>query len=190
MDLENPLSNHVFDGPTFMLRDTLYITTRTNVKLNATDKYSTVKNITYIKDGSAQTVFNQPFVVQGRGFHEVLYNATDQVNNIEARRRVAFVVDDQPPQIYSHFSANKYENTKEGGEVLGVYPKLTQIYLAATDDISGTAKIWYSINGASEVLFTDSIKDLTQGTYTIDIRCQDNVTNESRSRIRFAIGRF
>lgn len=190
MDIEDPLSDHDFDGPKFMLRDTLYITTRTNVKLKASDKYSTVKQINYQKDNDGIKAFSQPFVVQGRGFHEIYYTATDQVNNIESRRRIAFVVDDRPPQIYSHYSAQKYESVRQGSEVLGVYPQLTQIYLAATDDISGTAKIWYSVNGGSEQLFTDPIKNLSEGIYTIDIRCQDNVTNESRSRIRFAIGRF
>ncbi|MBN8587854.1 MAG: hypothetical protein J0L94_05970 [Rhodothermia bacterium] len=190
MDLEKPISDYVFDGPTFMLRDTLYITTRTLLKLPATDKYSTVKLVNYKKDTDPQKIFSKPFVIQGRGFHEVIFHAIDQVNNREANRRVAFVVDDRPPQIFSHLSANKYEDIRQGNEVLGVYPQLTQIFLAATDDISGTKSIWYSINGGKEMPFVGSIKGLKQGIYTIDIRAQDNVTNESRSRVRFAIGRF
>lgn len=190
MDLEKPISKYVFDGPTFFLRDTLYITTRTKLTLPASDQFSTIRQVNYKRDTDPQRAFSQPFIIQGRGFHEVYFNAVDQVNNKEAQQRVAFVVDDRPPQIFSHMSANKYEDVRDGSEVLGVYPQLTQIFLAATDDISGTKTIWYSINGGPEQLFRDPIRNLKQGVYTVDIRAQDNVTNESRSRVRFAIGRF
>lgn len=190
MDLEKPISEYTFEGPTFFLRDTLYITTRTELVLPAKDQFSSIKQVNFRKDADPQKTFSKPITIQGRGFHEVIFHALDMVNNRESDKRVAFVVDDRPPQIFNHMSANKYEDTRDGNEVLGVYPQLTQIFLAATDDISGTKTIWYSINGGAEQVFKDPIRNLKQGVYTIDIRAQDNVTNESRSRVRFAIGRF
>lgn len=190
IDLEQPRTNHSFDGPTFLMRDTLFITTRTFVRLPAQDTNAGVKKSMYELDGSPINQFSKPFVVEGRGFHEVYYHSFDKVNNREARKRIAFVVDDGSPQLFHHFSAAPFENLRHNGKNIGVYPKLTKIFLAATDDISGTKTIWYSLNNGPEKVFIDPIGNLPQGTYTLKYRAQDNVTNESRGQITFAIGRF
>ncbi len=191
MDLDAPTSRYALEGPTFHLRDTLYITDGTTIALEATDRASGVARIRYTKDEEPAQDYTSPISIREPGLHRLVFGAIDQVNNREANNRISFIVDKTPPEVFHHFSRAPYAQRQEGGETLGVYAKNTSLYLGATDDVSGTRQIYYSINDAPEQAYHGAVPGLTlEGLYTVQIRVEDNVRNTTVQTIRFYIGQY
>jgi hypothetical protein len=61
------------------------------------------------------------------------------------------------------------------------------LFLQATDNASGVAGIWYSIDGKREEKYEKPIRFDKKGKYTVRIRAQDNVGKISEKNLAFAI---
>ena len=189
MDMRPPTSKHVFNGPTYILRDTLYISAQTMISFDVEDMESGVHGTEYRKNDARNSPFSVPFNIPEAGFHQVYYASVDRVNNQETDQLVQLMVDNEPPVIFHNFSTTPYTRRTEDGEQLGVYAQNSTLFLAATDVMSGASKIYYSINNAPEVEYTGTVQGLDRaGLYTLNIRAVDNVANVREETLRFFIG--
>ena len=188
MDLDHPLSVATFSGPQFVLRDTLFISRRTLIRLEALDGASGVQNIDYTVDGSESQRYTEPVAVNEEGFHVVRFRSFDEVNNEEVEQGAAFIVDNTPPEIHVNLSTQPVASSGSGTPV---HPQFVQIFLGATDAAAGVSEITYRINGSEPIPYAGAIGDFELNTsYVIQVRAVDHVMNEAFETIRFAVGDF
>jgi len=76
----------------------------------------------------------------------------DNVENINVTG-FTFAVDNQPPEIYWHFSIKPNSIIQVDTETLPVYPTNVRIYLGESDNLTARNTIQYSLNG-SKINFT------------------------------------
>ena len=72
-------------------------------------------------------------------------------------------------------------------EGLARYPRGTAVFLAATDASSGSAGVWYSLDGGPEAPYRQPLEFPEAGSFALEVRAVDKVANETRKTIRFAV---
>jgi hypothetical protein len=182
LDLTGPSIRHRLRGPSFEAAGTNYISPATQIQLVGDDNESGLQYLTYSIDGnSSEIVYNEPFTINTTGLHSIELFGYDNVNNRNVSSAEVFV-DASPPEIFENYSARAI-GFEDG---IPVYPTYVTVYLAATDEIVGNDRIYYSLNGAKEVLYTKPIGQLRKDTkYNVAIRAIDKVGNESTKGIEF-----
>ncbi|MEM1270533.1 MAG: hypothetical protein AAGI08_10845 [Bacteroidota bacterium] len=189
VDVEPPVASHAFEGPVSTLRDTLYISSQTQIVLSAEDEASGVQGFLYALDGRSFADYAGSLTFERGAYHELTYFATDFVNNRAEPTLLRFYVDVAPPEIFSHFSVVPYAHRMEAGELLPVYPAGAALYLGATDTGAGATEIVYSVNGSPDRPHTSTVRGMDRpGLYEIRIRAEDAVGNRSEQTKRFLIG--
>jgi len=187
VDLTGPELKHQFIGETYRMRDTIFISPQTKVKLTGHDSESGLNKITYILDKEAEASFATDFQVHNGGLHHVDYFGYDNVSNMN-RADFEFVVDSEAPEIFAHFSVSPYKMKEIDGHFVEVYPPQTVLFLAATDKLTGYQQISYSVNNAPAKNYTGIIADLQKGNlYSIAITAYDKVKNSSKRTLQFFI---
>lgn len=178
LDKTPPIVSHLFSGAQFLTRDTIFITSETKVILKTADYESGAQKITYQLDKGTTNDYQSPLLVAGRGFHQVNMTGYDNVNNTK-ENSFFFIVDNEGPEIFWHLSIDKIGTQRlEGKESsIPVYPKHALLYLAATDAMVGTDKIYYSVDGAAEKLYLGPIKTSLPGLRTVKVRAVDKLGN-------------
>ncbi len=183
VDLVGPTLSHSYIGKHFITRDTVFLGKQSKIKLKATDTESGVQYISYSIDGKQkETIYTEPFSVAGNGKHLVECFGYDNVNNRNVKQFYVFV-DETPPLPSCTFSIEPYK-TEKG---LDVYPTYVVIYLSGVDKMTGTEKIYYSINGKLEKLYTSPISGFKQGEKTLKFRTVDKLGNEKQKSVRFIV---
>jgi len=182
LDLSGPNIEHKISGPSFEAAGVRYISPRTEISLIGSDPGSGLQYMTYSIDGeAAEKQYTEPFTINTSGKHDIELFAYDNVNNRNIGATSVFV-DASPPEIFPNYSTRPV-GIEDGKDV---YPPYLTIFFAATDDIVGNDKIYYSINGASEKLYTKPISGLRRNSeYKIDVRAVDKVGNETTRTINF-----
>jgi hypothetical protein len=182
VDLTGPVLGFKYVGEQFQKGDTIYLSARTKIQLNATDPESGLQYIAYNLDGQGgEQTYSAPFSIEASGTHVVEFFGYDNVNNRNAER-FTLVVDNTPPDIASQFSVSP---AAQEGEV-PVYPSYATIFLSATDTQTGYERITYSLNGAPEVVYAKPIQGLKKGeAYTLTIKAVDKLGNERVVEVRF-----
>ena len=149
IDMDAPEIDYNFTGDTYISRDTAFVTSDTDIKLTAKDADSGVKGIGYkINDGVGQN-YDAPFKLPGEGFYKVDFYGTDNVNNRNTKD-FFFVVDNTGPTIEHIFSMEPVGRIildEKDGKPIPVYTKGSKLFLAATDAVVDTVKIFYSFDG-------------------------------------------
>jgi large repetitive protein len=132
------------------------------VELTATDDVSGVAKTFYsVNDG--EFVEGTSFVVTEEGLNKVMFFSLDNAGNVEEIRTVEVKIDKTVPVTKS--------NVEEGW--------LNQAFtvdLTATDDLSGVAKIYYSVNGSQFVEGT-SVELAEEGIHQVSFYSVDNAGN-------------
>ncbi len=195
MDNRSPITGITYGSPQFFHRDTLFINHKTSIKLKAVDYESGVKKIDYSVNGDANS-YSAPFTISSEGFKTILFQATDNVNNLETQKTSYTFVDNTPPVIFHNFSIQAIGTKKRGGETISIYPNYTRLYLAATDKHCGTQSIKYSINGASFAEYSSpytldisEVRRFRKNTYhKVVVKATDKLGNESTKTFEFFIG--
>jgi hypothetical protein len=183
LDLTGPDISHNFTGPTFKTADELFLGPFTSIHLVAKDNQSGLQYISYSLDGvQAETRYDKPIVLNvSSGKHKIEMFAYDNVNNRNVHQTEVHF-DAGAPRILPNFSTNIIEQ-REGNPV---YPVYTVLFLAATDEIVGNDKIYYSINDGNEQIYSNPISNFQAGKkYDIKVRAVDKVGNESRQTVSF-----
>jgi len=178
LDLSSPQVSHTFQGSQFYTRDTLFVQSTTLVNLKAKDTESGIEKIGYSMNGELEQDYSEPFHFPSDGIYTVNYFARDNVGN-ENEADFTVVVDNQAPVIHTHWSIKPIgSKTLEDGRVVPIYSAHAKLYLAATDELIGTDKMYYSIDGGKEWLFSEPLKSFKKGLHSINIRATDILGNE------------
>jgi hypothetical protein len=182
VDLTGPALRHTYLGPKFQKGDTIFINNQTKIQLLAEDPESGLQKITYKINGTGDEVlYENAFTINEAGPHTVDYFGYDNVNNRNVSR-FYFIVDNDPPEIFHHFSIKPLR--EDGG--LPVYPAYTSLYLAATDWMVGGQYIRYAINEGKEQIYNGIIFGFEKGkTYKIKIFSSDKLGNSATKEINF-----
>lgn len=185
IDRMAPESKVSFEGPVFRNRDTLFLAGDTRISLNAIDKESGLKSISYsLNDVEAE--YKESFSGGIAGENVLEWSSTDHVNNHEDMQSLVFVVDKEGPSIHHHFSVEPIGEKTVRDEQYVIYPSNTKIYIGATDDVAGEESLKYSVNGG-KISETIPLSGLQPGNYTIDIEAADALENKTTKTIRFCI---
>ncbi|WP_462410721.1 OmpL47-type beta-barrel domain-containing protein [Neobacillus sp. Marseille-QA0830] len=128
------------------------------VDLTATDDFSGVEKTYYSINGSEYTT-GSSFVVSDPGVNTVTFFSIDRAGNIEDEKTVEVKIDKTAPETVANIEDKWYQ-----GDVA--------VELTATDDLSGVAHTYYSINGsefAEGTLFTVTDESVNKiSFYSVD----------------------
>ncbi len=181
VDLSPPKISHKFVGPQFHSRDTVFIRSNTDIKLYATDRESGVQRIGYKVDAGQENTYADKVNIMEEGMHEIEYTGYDNVNNAQTKK-FNFIVDNNPPIIYEHFSITPLR--EETG--VPIYSKHAIVFLAATDGITGNKTIHYKINGGPRRVYAGNISGFRPGQeYTISVEAVDQIGNKGLKEFKF-----
>ncbi len=185
VDLTGPSLSYKVTDEKFYARDTLFIGKNAKIHLKAYDKECGLKYISYSVDGEQREhKYIKPFSIEfKKGLHKIEYFGYDNVNN---RNIAEFSVytDAEGPEIKYIFSIKSIGN-KDG---LKVYPNYAMLFLSAYDRLTDISKIYYSLNGQPEILFTKFIKGFKENEVnTIKIRAYDILNNLTTTEYKFFI---
>jgi hypothetical protein len=187
VDLTGPSIGYAFEGRTFAKGDTVFINSTTKIKLSGSDNESGLQKILYSYGGDAQEqIFAAPFTVAGSGYRKLSIFGYDNVNNRNVKT-TEFVVDDQGPEVFHHFSVNAVK----AADGQSYFPSYTSLTLASTDGQTGSEKIMYSINGGAEVTYTLPLTGFTKNKkYEVKVSAYDKLGNKTVSEISFVTGTY
>ncbi|WP_210367205.1 hypothetical protein [Bacillus sp. REN3] len=134
-----------------------------SVKLASADKLSGVAKTFYSVDGSEFTE-GSAFAVSGDGFHQVSYYSIDYADNVEEAHSETVKIDTQAPVSVPNIEDKWYQDRFE-------------VEFAVTDNLSGPASTYYSVNGSD---FTEGTAFTIEqkGSYEIAYYSVDNAGNK------------
>jgi hypothetical protein len=183
VDLTGPDLNHSITGKYFTTRDTMFLGKHSKIKLTAKDPESGLQYISYSIDGvQEETVYTEPFTVEGDGEHLIEYFGYDNVNNRNINSFYV-VVDQEAPEAHHMFSIQPI-GIKEG---LHVYPNYVLVYLSGIDKKTGNDRIFWSLNDGLERLYASPVKGFKTGKNKLTYKVVDKLENEKYSEIEFFI---
>jgi len=183
LDLTAPKLSYSYKGAQFFDRDTMFITSETDVILKATDYESGVEKIGYTLNNGTEETYNAPFKINKEGVQQLSYFGVDNVKN-KKKDNFYVVVDNKGPEIFYHLSMDAIGSMslKDHDKPIPVFASHTVLYLAATDELVGTDKIYYSLDGGKEVLYTAPLKtNGKKGLRSLKVRAVDKLGNEATS---------
>ena len=180
LDKIPPVNTVSIVGDQHKVQGRIYVSSRTKVKITATDNKAGVESISYRLDGGATQKYSSPFSVPTKGgVRGINFYATDNVKNRNSSRSVASAVG--VSQIYMDNKAPatgiSYGSPKFFDRDTLFINNTSKVYLTARDYESGVQKVSYSVNGASAT-YTNPFTISNEGYQTILFRATDRVNNE------------
>jgi large repetitive protein len=143
---------------------------KVKVNLTATDDLSGVAKTFYSIDGSAYTEGNT-FTISTEGITQVSFYSVDNAGNKEAAKIEEVMIDNTAPVTKSDITDQWNSDA-------------VKVDLTATDNLSGVAKTYYSING-SEYLEGNSFTVTGEGVIQVSFYSVDNAGNEEAVKTEF-----
>jgi large repetitive protein len=143
---------------------------KVKVNLTATDNLSGVAKTFYSMDGSAYTEGNT-FTISTEGITQVSFYSVDNAGNKEAAKIEEVMIDNTAPVTKSDITDQWNSDA-------------VKVDLTATDNLSGVAKTYYSING-SEYLEGNSFTVTGEGVIQVSFYSVDNAGNEEAVKTEF-----
>ncbi len=186
IDITGPELGYKFIGPTLTLRDTLWIGPSTKIALTSTDKEAGVNRIEYTLNQGQNNRYLEPFVIAENGFYTMEFIGYDNVENINVTA-FTFAVDNQPPEIYWHFSIKPNSIIQVDTETLPVYPTNVRIYVGESDNLTASNTIQFSLNGSKNQLYSAPITNLAEGINELTILATDELNNTRTETVRFFV---
>lgn len=177
-------------GDQYQNRGRVFVSTRTKVKLEATDNKSGVQKLGFKIDGGEEVTYKEPFELpRTAGKHEIIYFATDKVNNDfrslfdeSVSGRQALDIDMTAPEIKYDFSGDTFTSRDTA-----FITSKTLVGLNASDTESGVKGIGYKINGSKGQDYTEKFALEEEGVYTVDFYGTDQVNNRNSSTFTFVV---
>ena len=177
-------------GDQYQNRGRVFISTRTKVKLAATDNKAGLNKIWFKIDDGQETPYTEPFELpRTPGKHIIEYFASDKVNNDfrslfdeSASGRESLDIDIEAPTIDFNYAGTQYFSRDTA-----FITSNTDIALSATDDDSGVKAIGYKINNGQGQVYASPIRLPEEGTYTIDFYGTDQVNNRNSKAFFFVV---
>ncbi|MCH8841700.1 MAG: hypothetical protein IID61_01875 [SAR324 cluster bacterium] len=187
LDVKPPQADLKFGGEHYFNRSIHYVTSATDIGLTVKDDLSGVQSYNFVLDRIALAAMTQTFRIDKEGAHDLVYFATDNVNNRTPDHPAKIFVDNTAPEIFAHFSVASIGAPARADGSGGAYPLKTLLYLAATDLHAGVREITYKINKDKANKYEKAIRLTEPGQYTVAVTSVDNVGNTSRRSIKFDI---
>ncbi len=187
VDLSGPELSYRFSGPSFVIRDTIYLNQESKIILTGKDAESGFKEIDYQLNGNTLKKYTEPFSIEEEGFYNITYNGYDNLQNSNMGN-VLVQIDNTGPEVFNRFSITSNKVKSIEGERLTVYPPHVVLFLSSTDKYSGLDKITYQINGSNELAYSSLIENFKRETvYTIIVNVTDKLGNKNSEEIKFYI---
>ena len=187
VDLGAPWVGHSFKGPVFSARDTLYISNRTLINLEAKDNESGIQKIEYQLDSSELKQYSEPLRLATEGNHNIVMYGYDNIDNM-TKQDFQVIVDTTGPAIYERFSTMPLGATETDGVNIINYPPYVVLFLSATDIRSGYESLSFSINNSAYMPYLHEIKPiLIPPLNLINVRATDKLGNKTEKEIKFLI---
>jgi hypothetical protein len=187
VDLNAPQISHSIKGASILLRDTLFISPRTQIVVNAVDHESGLNRIIYRISNFPETEYKAPFNITEQGFHQVYYTAFDNVDNANTDSFKAYV-DTTGPEINIEYSIKSYKTTTIEGLKLPVFPQHLKIFATSKDIHTGADKISYILNSGKEQEYKGAISSFQKNAInTLVILSIDVLGNKSEKEIQFFV---
>lgn len=185
VDLTGPQLKHNYIGKVFKARDTTYINHETKIQLSAKDAESGVKALSYSLNSGDEVPYVEPFSIEKEGAYELSIYGYDNVDNSN-RETVSLVVDNAGPKIYARFSILPISNREIEGKAYDVYSSHVVLFLSATDSKVAIDRIYYSVNGEKEKMYTGIVEGFKRGKdYVIEVKAYDKLGNVNVSKVIF-----
>jgi hypothetical protein len=185
VDLTGPQLKHTYLGKVFKARDTTYINKDTKIKLLAKDTESGIKSVGYSLNNGDEISYKEPFIIEDEGAYILSIYGYDNVDNSN-RETVKLVVDNAGPDIYARFSILPISHREIEGENRDVYSSHVVLFLSATDAKVAIDRIYYSINGGKEQMYTGIVEGFKRGKdYNIEVKAYDKLGNVNTKNIIF-----
>lgn len=187
VDLSGPSLSYSLLGPSFNLKDTVYISKETKLQLKGKDSDSGFKEIDYQIDNGESVNYAEPFSIEQEGFHNITYNGYDNLSN-SSTDNILIIVDNTGPEVFNRFSIDSNKTKVMEGQSVNVYPPHVVLFLSSTDHYAGLDKINYQINGGSVLPYRSLIENFKKDTlYKINVIVVDKLGNENQEEITFYI---
>jgi len=192
MDADAPETGIIYANPQFMDRDTLFITSKSNISLKMRDDASGVQKTEYQTDGGGFKSYSQ-FTLPAEGYHTIDFKSSDNVNNKEEVKSSSCYIDNTAPEIFIKFSIEQI-GSKNGKPV---YPNYTRMYVSATDKKVGTESIYYGMDGEALQLYSSpQTLDASEVSrfrknkkYEVKVVAKDKLGNTSEKIVEFYVGK-
>jgi len=188
VDLSGPNLGHNFNGPSFVSKDTVYISKSTKISLAGNDEQSGLKKITYnINNGAGQKEYIEPFSIKKQGIYKVSYTGYDNLDNTNTND-ILCIVDNTGPKIYHRFSIDSDKTKTIDGKKVPSFPAHVVLFLSATDHYVGLDKMYFSLNNGPRRLYKSLIEGFDEKTlYTLNIMAIDKLGNKHEKSTQFYI---
>jgi outer membrane protein assembly factor BamB len=142
------------------------------VALGATDNLSGMAGTYYAIDGGATQTYSGPFTISTNGVHTVLFWSRDQANNIESQQSREVRIDATAPLTQAVASGTVGTN--------GWYRGPVQLSLSASDNLSGVANLYYTVDGGGTQTFSAPFTVSAAGAHTIIFWSRDQANNSEQ----------
>jgi hypothetical protein len=186
VDLTGPTLKYDFIGKVFKTRDTTFINKNTKIKLWGTDNEAGLKTLTYAINGAEEKDYKEPISIEQEDKYTLNVYGYDNVDNSN-RIAANLYVDNTGPDIYSRFSILPVSKKKINGFEADVYSSHVVLFLSATDSRVAIDRIYYSLNGGTEKMYTGIISGFKRGVdYTVHVKAYDKLGNLKEADIVFA----
>lgn len=186
VDSKAPTTKLALLSPKHKVKDTLFVTNNTKITLSSSDNASGVSKVYFSYANKQEKEYKEPFTLEGEKSATISYWAIDNVGNKEDIKKLEVFIDNNPPEIYHHYSSTAIGTKKVREEEYTIYPSDVKLYVAATDKESGGEKVTYKINDGV-VKSNNPISGFTPGNYEVEITAYDVLGNSSQSTVKFAI---
>jgi len=168
-------------GDQYQNRGRIFISSRSNIEIQAKDDIAGVKEILYSIDGGDQHKYTSPFPLKkSAGEHIISFWAIDNLGNGENgkisdkyAKRKGLDLDLKPPVISHTFLGSKISR----GDTTYI-SKNTKIKLSAKDNI-GVSKIGYKLDGKAGIGYDAPFLVPDEGMHSIKYYATDIVNNRN-----------
>ena len=155
-----------------------YISSRTLIKLSATDNKAGVDKIFYSIDAGSQGTYENEFSVPSTdGVHTIAYWGIDKVTNLAAKENLTLSMDNSTPKTTITYGNPQFLTR----DTLFVN-KYTPITLTSVDEGAGILKTEYLINSGSSSKYSSSFKIAEEGPKMITFFSTDKVNNQETAK--------
>ncbi|HKP37753.1 MAG TPA: PQQ-binding-like beta-propeller repeat protein [Pyrinomonadaceae bacterium] len=175
IDLSAPSTSVVVSG---IGSDMEWYSSGVTVGLNAVDGLSGVGSSFYVVDGGAVQTYSGPFSVSGDGSHTIEDWSDDVAGNVESHKTRTVRIDSSAPVTQIAVSGAPGTN--------GWYVGAVQVSLSSTDNLSGVANTYYSVDGSAVQAYTGPFPISGDGTHTVEYWSLDVAGNMESHQTRAA----
>lgn len=187
VDITGPTIRFNLHGPRQNLRDTIWISPKTTIAINAKDDDSGLNRVEYKINTSLPIGYEEAFTIDESGLYDIYATAWDNVENLNINNLQVYV-DANPPTLWCIPSSKPHASIMEDEVEVLVYEKGLIIYLAASDNEVGIDQITYSLNNSKPRQYTQPISGFKTGhTYTLNCKATDRLGNLTEKSLLFRV---